>query len=271
MRRVILITGCSSGFGHFTARLLSQSGYTVYASVRKEKDLTTFSDLPQQIRPKTLLLDVTWDQIKIDAVIKQITKEEKQLDVLINNAGFGYFGTLNSTSAEELKEQFETNVFGLFKVTKSVLSQMRQQKNGLIINLSSIFGMTVSLCYGAYSASKYAVEALSQTLRLEEESHGIQVTCVNPGSFETAFRQKKKFSQAKHNDPLNHKINTLLDKPHRRGDPTKVARIIKKIIKTKNPKPNYLVGLDAFGIYYLTKILPPKPRDQFTRFVRRLT
>jgi short-subunit dehydrogenase len=271
---VVLITGCSSGFGYLTAKLLSQSGYTVYATVRKEKDLSVFSNLPEKHRPHTLLLDVTWEQSKINAVIDQIISNENQLDVLINNAGFGYLGNLSSLSVDELRDQFDTNVLGLFKVTKSALPQMRLQKKGLIINLSSIFGLTVSLCYGAYTASKFAVEALSQTLRLEEESNGIQVTCVNPGAFETSFSQKKKFpesDQLLENEPLNQKIKNLLEKPHHRGHPEIVARTIKKIIETKNPKTNYLVGLDAIGIYCLSKILPLKLRDQFTRLIRHLT
>jgi short-subunit dehydrogenase len=273
MKRVVLITGCSSGFGYETAKLLSASGYSVYATVRKEKDLSVFSNLPENNRPHTLLLDVTWSQTKIENIINEIISKEKRLDVLINNAGFGYFGALRTTSVDELESQFETNLFGLFKVIKSVLPQMRLQKNGLIINLSSIFGLTVSLCYGAYSASKYALEALSHTLRLEEAESGIQVVCVNPGSFETAFRQNKKtpsLDQNLNTDTLNQKIHHLLEKPHRRGNPKKVALKIKNIIETQNPKANYLIGLDALGIYYLSKILPLKTRDKVTRLIRQI-
>jgi short-subunit dehydrogenase len=273
MKEVVLITGCSSGFGYQTAKLLAASGYSVYATVRKEKDLSVFGDLPKEKRPHTILLDVTWDQAKIQAIIDQVISQEKHLDVLINNAGFGAFGTLRSTSVSELKDQFETNFFGLFKVTKSVLPIMQSQKKGLIINISSIFGLTVSLCYGAYSASKYALEALSQTLRLEEADNGIRVVCVNPGSFETAFRRNKKSPLSDKNlitDSLNQKIHQLLEKPHHRGNPKKVAKTIKNIIKNPNPKTNYLVGLDAFGIYYLSKILPLKSQDLLTRLIRQI-
>jgi len=274
MERVVLITGCSSGFGYLTAKLLSQSGYIVYATVRKEKDLQVFASLPKSIQPKTILLDITWSQEKIDQIIKNIITKEKQLDVLVNNAGFGYLGTLSSLTAIELEEQMATNVIGLFKVTKSVLPQMRTQKNSLIINLSSIFGLTVSLCYGAYSASKFAVEALAKTLRLEESRFGIRVCCINPGSFETDFRHKEKFSQSEPDSDqkiINQKIKKLLNVPHHRGDPNIVASLIKRIIETKNPKPNYLVGLDAWGIYILSNLFSPSTRDWLVRFIRRLT
>lgn len=275
-RKVILITGCSSGFGFLTAKLLAENNYQVYAGVRKAKDLTKFGHTPPL--PKTVLLDVTWSQEKIDQVVKSITKKENHLDVLINNAGFGFLGSVKTFTDQEIKEQFETNVFGLLKVTRSVIPYMEKQKSGTVINISSSAGLITTAYYGIYSASKFAVEALTSALRAEESLYGIDVVSVNPGSFQTSFWKNEKFPHKEGEAPrsqgskLNRKIKNLINNTAaRRGNPTVVARKIKEIIETESPKRNYLVGYDAILLYLVSRFFPQPCLDWLIKkVVKRL-
>ncbi len=262
--KVVLITGCSTGFGFLTAKLLSESSYTVYAGVRKQKDLAVFGSQTPSSKLKTILLDVTWSKEKISIVIKNIVKEAGAIDVLVNNAGVGFLGAVESFSDQEVKDQFETNFFGTLRVTKAVLAIMHQQKSGLIINVSSVSGLVTTAYYGIYSASKFALEALTTSLRSEESLFGINVVAVNPGSFQTQFWENEKFPVS-NDSPLsgfNLKIKKLIfSQYHRRGDPIKVANAIKQIIETPNPRKNYLVGLDAHLLFIAAKILPYSIQD----------
>ncbi len=234
--KIVLITGCSSGFGYVTAKYLISQGYTVIPTVRKNSDLKLF--------PKTVLLDVTWPSEKIDAVVSAVIKQYQRIDVLINNAGYGLLGPIADINEDQAKAQFETNFFGSLKMIKSVLPAMKEQKSGLIINISSVLGLFSIPEYGVYSASKYALESLSAALRLEESKNGIKVVVVNPGSFNTKFYDNaqttgEKFSSADYAltpDPL--------------------GKLIEKIIETKRPKQNYLVGHEARAVKLLLS-LPP--------------
>ena len=164
-RKVILITGCSSGFGYETAKLLSERGFVVYAGIRKEKDLSILNGT----NLKTVLLDVMWTQEKIDGVVNKIIEKEGRIDVLVNNAGFGFLGLIGSFTEEEIRDQFDTNFFGQFKMIKSVLPYMRQEKDGLIVNISSTAGYSANAFYGVYSASKFALEALPQMIQIKKQ------------------------------------------------------------------------------------------------------
>lgn len=256
-KKVILITGCSSGFGYETAKLLSLHGHTVYAGVRSEKDIKVFGDA----KISTFLLDVTWSQEKITNVVSKIFDKETKIDVLVNNAGFGYLGTVGSFTADEVKEQFETNFFGQFKMIKGVLPGMRKRKNGLIINISSIAGLYTSAFYGIYSSSKFALEALTLALRVEESVNGINIVSVNPSSHETKFWPNAKFPKT--HEPLN---KTIADKIHGklsyfRGNPINVANVVEKIINTDNPRKNYLVGISAYAVNFVLKLTPQRVVD----------
>ncbi|OGM27712.1 hypothetical protein A3D00_00455 [Candidatus Woesebacteria bacterium RIFCSPHIGHO2_02_FULL_38_9] len=168
-------------------------------------------------------------------------------------------GAIETFSEREVKEQFETNFFGLFKVTKSMLPYMRGQKpaspagrSGLIINVSSISGLFTTAYYGIYSASKYAVEAITQALRIEESLYGIKVVSVNPGSFETKFWENEKFPKNTRSSlgKFNERIKAFISRnKRRRGNSMVVAKKIREIIETKNPKKNYLIGWDVIALY----------------------
>lgn len=211
--KTVLITGCSSGFGKLTAEYLKDRGYKVIATTRKE-------------------LDVTWP---LDKITKYINKLGR-IDVLVNNAGYGQFGGIYELNEKQIRDQYETNVFGLLKVTKSVLPIMRKVKSGLIINVSSISGFITNINGGIYASSKHAVESVTQALRYEESKFGIKVTSVNPGPFATNFWR---------NNPMTNLENPIV-----------FAKKIESIIESKNIYPRYMVGLKAELIRIMYRIFP---------------
>lgn len=258
MAKVVLITGCSSGFGKLAAEHLAKHGYIVYAGVRKTKDL--------KILPNTILLDVTWPQERINKVIHHIILKSQHLDVLINNAGYGSMGSVDSHIYEELRDQYETNVFGVFKVTKAVLPYMQSRRAGLIINISSVAGLIAFAYNGVYSSSKFALEALTKSLRVEQSVHGIRVTSVNPGMYQTDFSAKSLW--AKNLTPHSLKAQTFMRNrtSTKRQNPMAFAHKIQEIIESDNPQANYLLGLDAHLAYYATRFLPAGLFDWLFKF-----
>ena len=251
-KKVILITGSSSGFGNEVAKLLASKGHTVYAAVRKEADLSLFEGTP--INP--ILIDVTWPQEKITEAVTTIIQKDGTIDVLVNNAGYGTLGIVGSFSVDEIKDQFETNFFGAFKMIKAVLPYMRKQKRGLIINISSIAGIHTSAFYGIYSSSKFALEALTTALRVEESINGIDVVSVNPGSYITKFWVNARFPVEP--EPLNKLILSQIHEKFTRlrGNKVNVVSVIEKIINTEHPKKNYLVGISAYTLAFIGWITP---------------
>jgi short-subunit dehydrogenase len=260
-KKTVLITGCSSGFGYLTSNFLASKGYVVYSGVRKEKDLNMFNS--SNIYP--IHLDITWDQDRIFGVVNKIVEKEGKIDILINNAGFGILGITGSFNINEIKNQFETNLFGQFKVIKSVLPYMRAQKNGLIININSIAGLYTSAFYGVYSSSKFALEALTTALRVEESVNGIKVVSVNPGSHNTNFWKNVRFPDEPEdlNKIIASEVNSKLARF--RGDPMNVVRTIYKIVNSKNPRKNYLVGWSAYIIHYFYPVIPQVVVDFFSK------
>ncbi len=184
-KRVVFITGCSSGIGFDAAFALSARGHQVIASCRKEDDVDKLIALGCD----AVLMDVDSSDSITTAFAHVLAKTEGRLDVLINNAGFGQAGALEDISRDVLRRQFETNVFGLMELTNLAIPIMRQQGHGRIINMSSVLGLISMPFRGAYNASKYAVEGLCDTLRLELQPSGIHVICIEPGPIESQFRE----------------------------------------------------------------------------------
>lgn len=182
--QIIFITGCSTGIGLDAAQKLTIRGHRVIASCRKPSDVEHLNTLGLE----TILMDVA-DPISIQTGFENLLqKTNGQLDVLINNAGYGQIGALEDIPTTLLRQQFETNVFGLMEVTRLAIPIMRRQGHGRIINVSSILGFVSMPLRGAYNASKYAVEGLSDTLRLELKNANISVSCIQPGPIESQFR-----------------------------------------------------------------------------------
>ncbi len=180
MSQIVLITGCSSGIGRDLAQRLTRGGYTVVATAR---DVETLVDLKAALK---LPLDVTQPK-SIQKAVACTLEQFGRIDVLVNNAGYSVFGAAEEVSDAQLQGMFDVNVFGLMRMTRAVAPIMRTQKAGRIINISSIVGKLVTPANGAYAASKFAVEALSDALCLELESFGIQVVLVEPGGIRTNF------------------------------------------------------------------------------------
>src|SRR5947209_3500665 len=180
--RAVLITGCSSGIGHATALRLAHDGWTVYATARRPETLSGL----QQAGCRTLALDVC-DEASMTAAVDAVTETEGAVGVLINNAGYSQSGAIESVPIEDVRRQFETNVFGLVRLTQLVLPGMRAQSWGKVVNLSSMGGRLTFPGGGHYHATKYAVEAISDAMRFELRGFGIDVILIEPGLIVTRF------------------------------------------------------------------------------------
>ena len=187
MSKTILITGASSGFGRDTAETLFRAGHTVYASMRDAQGKNReVAEALRTLGIKTVELDVS-DDASVEAGVKEVLAEAGTIDVLVNNAGIGSAGVTEAFTAEQAKVVFETNVIGLLRVTRAVLPSMRQKRDGLIINIGSILGRVTFPFLGIYGASKFAVEALTDSLRYEVSQLGVEVVEVQPSAYPTNF------------------------------------------------------------------------------------
>jgi short-subunit dehydrogenase len=264
----ILITGCSSGIGLDAAQTLKKRGHRVIASCRKPEDLIKLSELGLEV----ILLDMNHSASIKEALTHVLAMTNGRLDVLINNAGYGQAGALEDVSRDVLRQQFETNVFGLQELTSCVIPIMRRQGYGKIINISSILGVISMPFRGAYNASKYAVEGLSDTLRLELKSSGIKVITIEPGPVESRFRDNSVDNSLRHinmNDSyfapqyqnmLNHfkgaKTNSIFtQKTHA------VTRKLIHAIESRRPKIKYPVTFPAYLFIGLKRLLPVRFMD----------
>jgi NAD(P)-dependent dehydrogenase (short-subunit alcohol dehydrogenase family) len=252
---VVLITGASSGIGRGCAEYLQGRGYKIYGASRTPQ--------PADLGWQSIQLDVNDDASVIDG-IRQVLEAEGRLDVVVNCAGFGIAGAVEDTSIAEAKAQFETNFFGVLRVCKAVLPAMRHQRSGLIINISSIAGV-VSLPFQAfYSAGKFALEGMSEALRMEVQPYGIRIVLVEPGDFRTQFAANRKLTEeAQNNSSYKEKFGKALavfEKEESNGaDPLAIAHLIERLIRKSNPKLRYSVG-PAFQriVPALKQILPHK-------------
>src|SRR6187399_2750754 len=187
MSKTILITGASSGFGRDTAETLHRAGHTVYASMRGVRGKNRgAAEALRKLGVKTVEVDVS-DDASVDAGVKNVLTEADKIDVLVNNAGIGSAGVTEAFTTEQAKAIFDTNVIGLLRVTRAVLPSMRQQHEGLIINIGSILGRVTFPFVGIYGASKFAVEALTDSLRYEVSQLGVEVVVVQPSGYPTNF------------------------------------------------------------------------------------
>ena len=265
MEKVALVTGASSGIGLDTAFKLLKKGYKVYGAARH-------TDLIKPIEEKggkALYLDLT-DPESITQCVKTIVEEEGRLDILINNAGYGLGGPLECVPIEEAKRQFEVNVFGLAEMTRAVLPVMRAQRSGKIINISSVAGRFSSPFLGWYHATKYSVEALSDTLRLEVRPFGISVVLIEPGMIKTpwgkiAADNLRKYSQDTAYSQNASNVADFYDKNYSEkghiSGPEVISNTILKACQKKHPKARYLAGKNAKTIVNLRKMLSDRAYD----------
>jgi NAD(P)-dependent dehydrogenase (short-subunit alcohol dehydrogenase family) len=255
-KKIILITGISSGFGKYSASLLAKEGHIVYGTVRN----TVLSDPAV----KAIHLDLT-DSASINMAVETVLKNEGRIDILINNAGMHTGGPIETLPNDFIRKQFETNFFGVVELTRKVLPAMREQGAGTIINISSIGGLMGLPFQGYYSAAKFAIEGFSETLRMEVKQFGIKVVVINPGDFSTNNTANRRNFLASAGNDNAYKIQfektlSVIEKDENNGwEPEILARKLVKIITSKNPRQRYVIASFEQKLAVIIKrILPGK-------------
>jgi NADP-dependent 3-hydroxy acid dehydrogenase YdfG len=269
--RAILITGCSSGIGAATAARLAGEGWKVYATARRPETLSSLKEAGCE----TLALDVT-DEASMQAAVDAVVSAEGAVGVLVNNAGYSQSGAVETIPMDQLRQQFETNVFGLVRMCQLVLPGMRQQSWGKIVNISSMGGRLVFPGGGAYHATKYSVEALSDALRFEVRGFGVDVIIVEPGLIVTNFGEVAAGSVSEASDggaygQFNTAVAKLTAEAYKGpmaklgAGPDAVAKTISRALRSRRPKPRYLVTASARLMVGQRRLTPDRVWDLMMR------
>jgi NADP-dependent 3-hydroxy acid dehydrogenase YdfG len=267
----LLITGCSSGIGHATAKHLADRGWKVYASARRPESIADLADAGCE----TLALDVT-DEASMEAAVKTVEAAEGSIGALVNNAGYSQSGAIETVPLDRLRAQFETNVFGLVRMCQLVLPGMRRAGQGRIVNISSMGGRLVFPGGGAYHGTKYAVEAISDAMRFEVRGFGVDVVLIEPGLITTEFGNVGAGSvDATGDDDAYAKFNAKVAKQtkeayegplrHLGGGPEKVAKAIERALRARRPKARYVVTPSARLALMQHRMVPARGWDAMMR------
>ena len=249
MEKVALVTGSSSGIGYETSLALAREGYFTYATMRDLKKEAVIKKIAEEenLPLKVIELDVDNDD-SVQNAVETIIEEKQRIDVLVNNAGWGIWGTAEDVSIEEFRAQFETNFFSVVRMIQKVAPIMRKQGTGDIVNISSIAGRIGFPVSTAYISSKFAIEGLSESLRYELGPFGIDVIIIEPGVIKTNFFDSMKTAK-KADDTykeITEKVISGVKMMAEMGTPPKeVANVIIKSLKDEKPLPRYVVGNDA--------------------------
>ena len=263
---VALVTGGSSGIGEATAIKLREAGYTVYAAARRAQRMEHLTE--SGIRP--LAMDVTDDQ-SVQSAVKQILADTGRIDVLVNNAGYGSYGALEDVPLAEARAQFEVNVFGAARLIQLVLPHMRQQRSGTIVNVTSMGGKIYTPLGAWYHGTKFALEAISDCLRMELKPFGIDVVVIEPGGIKTEWAgiAADKVRAVSGTGPYAPQGNAVADSlssestQRRSSPPTLIAATIAKAVTARRPKTRYAVGYGAKPMIFLHALLPNRTFDAF--------
>jgi NAD(P)-dependent dehydrogenase (short-subunit alcohol dehydrogenase family) len=270
--KAVLITGCSTGIGAETARHLAAKGWTVYATARRPETLVDLADTGC----KTLALDVT-DEASMTAAVNQVTEAEGAIGVLINNAGYSQSGAIESIELDSVRRQFETNVFGLIRMSQLCLPGMRGQGWGRIVNIGSMGGKLTFPGGGIYHATKYSVEAISDALRFEVRGFGVNVVLIEPGLITTEFGNAAVASidEGVADDgpygKFNHHVGKMTAGAYEGplaklgGGPDAVAKKIEKAISSNRPRPRYTVTPSARLSIAQRKLVTDRGWDRLMR------
>ena len=251
MSKLFFITGVSSGFGRALAQAALAAGHRVAGTVRGGEQAKAFAALdPARAHPQ--LLDVT-DSAAIEAVVARVERELGPIDVLVNNAGYGHEGVLEESPLDEMRRQFDVNVFGAVAVIKAVLPGMRRRRRGHIVNITSMGGAITMPGIAYYCGSKFALEGISDTLSKELAPFGIAVTAVAPGSFRTDWAGRSMIRSPRTIDDYDASFAPVrqarLDKDGKQlGDPARAAQAILRLIDSDNPPAHLLLGSDALAL-----------------------
>lgn len=241
--KVVLITGASAGFGDACAAHLAGLGHRVYGTSRRAE--FPGADTSEAF-PCMIPMDVC-DEASVARAVEFVTKVEGRIDIVVNNAGVGLAGSVEDTSVEEAKALFETNFFGALRVCRAVLPGLRAQRSGLIVNISSLGGLVTIPFQGFYSASKYALESMTDALRMELASFGVRVVLIEPGDFKTGFTDSRVFSAAADASSAYHercqRAVAVMEHDEQNGaDPRQLAELLARIIADPSPRPRYPIG-----------------------------
>ena len=262
----IVITGCSSGIGLETALYLKNKFVNVYPTARNYKDVEMLKTLGFE---DAMQLDVR-EVDEIASVIRTVLEKEGKIDIWFNNAGFGQPGAIEDIRTEVLREQFETNVFGLHECTRQIIPVMREQGYGKIIQHSSVLGIISLFGRGAYNASKYAIEGLTDTLRLELEGTDIYPVLLNTGPITSHFRENA-MTKLKENVDIEHSVFSQKYQKNLSADKSKVpfneetisvAQIVHKIVLAKKPKPRYYITKATYLLGYIRRMVSTSVLDK---------
>jgi len=251
-KRVVLVTGASSGIGLACATHLAWRGYRVYGTSRRAGTSQTGS-------VSMLIADVT-DDHSVEQAVAAVLEREGRLDIVVNNAGMGIAGPVENTSIEEAKRQLEVNFFGAFRVCRAVLPALRSQRRGYIVNIGSIGGLVAIPYQAMYSASKFALEGLSESLRMEVRPFGVKVVIIEPGDHKTAITENRT-EMSGGTDAYSQSFQAALartahDEQSGPG-PEQVARLLYRIVNTRNPRLRYTIGpATQRAVVWLKRFLP---------------
>ena len=250
MEKVAIVTGSSSGIGYETSLALARDGFYTFATVRNSKKAEKILQIAKKenLNIEIIELDVD-DEKSISAAIEKIISKKQRIDVLVNNAGWGLFGSVEDVSMKDFRAQFETNFFGIISIIQKVAPIMRKQGSGVIVNVSSVAGRIGFPGSPAYISSKFALEGLSESLRYELGQFGVKTIIIEPGVIKTNFFSSMKIAEPKPDSPykeITEKVIMGIKMMAELGTPpSEVATTILNAIKEENPRPRYIVGNDA--------------------------
>ena len=267
-QKVILITGASSGIGYDAASMLAKQGHKVYGAARRMDKMLALKELG--ITP--IQMDVT-DDASMIAGVNTVLKAEGRIDVLVNNAGYGYFGAVENVTMEEARKQLEVNVFGLGKLTQLVIPHMRRQGSGRIVNTASIAGKLAIYFGGWYHVSKFAVEGFSDALRMEMKPFGIDVVIIEPGGIKTVWgliaadhlAESSKGTVYEQSAANEANLLRFTYSSKWLSSPSVVAKAISKGVNRKHPRARYRIGMGAHTLVFLHWLLPTRWWDAVGR------
>lgn len=261
---VILITGASSGIGYQTAAQLAKQGHTVYGAARRVEKIAALGNAGV----KPLKLDVTSDA-SVQTAVSQIISEQGRIDVLINNAGYGSYGAVEDVSITEAQKQLDVNLLGVARLTQAVLPYMRKQHSGRIINTSSMGGRLTTYFGAWYHATKYALEAFSDALRMEVSNFGIDVSIIEPGGIKTdwgfiAADHLAESAKGGAYEQYAEKTAAGMRKQYGSNlmsNPKIIANTMSKAVNARRPRTRYLIGMGAKPLVFLHTVLPTRVFD----------
>ena len=260
----VLITGASAGIGRATALFLAERGYNVIATSREASRLDGLHEdaAERGVAVTGVELDINSDEA-VSLVVPELIQRHGAIDALVNNAGFGLWGPVEALSDAELKNQFEANFFAAVRMMQAVLPAMIEQRRGTIVNISSVLGRMGTPFNGAYVASKFALEGISESLKIEVQPFGVRVALVEPGLFRTNFGANSVRGEATEDSdayaPLIRRYSGNHDIfEHLGGNPVRVAKVVHKVITSPSPNFRYPVGIDARAGMLAARVLPER-------------